>query len=942
MAKSKAKHAAATATKQARPKARRAARARRAVSSDAALQRYNAKRHFDITSEPRGAFERRKSQSALRFVIQQHDATRMHFDFRLELDGVLKSWAVPKGPSLSPSEKRLAVEVEDHPIGYRSFEGIIPEGEYGAGAVIVWDRGTWVPEDDPHAGLKKGHLTFSLAGEKTNGRFQLVRLREDRQANGKPSSKHNWLLIKRSDDFVRSGKQAEITQAMPESVESGRTVAEVAKGKPVKRVASVTTAAGAKLRATKKPAAVTRAVSRAKTAETAKTDETAPRTRRKSSTTAAMPRLDELEPQLATLVDTAPNEPGYRYEVKFDGYRALAALRDGEVTIRSRNRLDWSATFPNIAKALTRLDAQEAIVDGEICALDADGRSSFQTLQNVMGARGHRTQIDDGGLVYYVFDLLWLDGEDLRPLPLSERKQRLAALMKGLKKSPLRYSEDIGGDVRVTLAQACKLGLEGLIAKRADAPYEEGRSRRWLKLKCGKRQEFVIVGYHQASSNRKGFRSLLLGLREGKSLRYCGKVGTGFSETSLADIAKKMKQREVEQPAVDNPPRGASLHWVRPELVCEVSFTEMTRDGALRHPSFEGLREDKPASQVRRERAQSVKQVAAQKENESARTRGRAAPDSASAKQSRGRAKAVAISDAHAKTAPKTAPLQLEGIDISHPDRVMDEKSAATKGDLARYYARVAQAFLRFAKDRPMALVRCPQGAAHQCFFQKNAMPGLGKQVRRGKAAGHGILWIDDAPGLLELVQFSAVEFHGWGAQRPHLNKPDWIVFDLDPDTALPFSRVVEAAHEVRDALRSLKLESFVKTTGGKGLHVVVPIKPQRGWSEVKAFTRTIAETLATQSPQRYVATMSKARRRGKIFIDYLRNGEGATAVLPYSTRARPGMTVAVPVAWKELAKIDPQAYRIDNVEDWFGGRRSDPWKDFESSARELPDLEQL
>jgi bifunctional non-homologous end joining protein LigD len=547
-------------------KARKTSRkaVKRAVSRQAAppsdpLQRYNAKRRFDVTSEPAG--QRRRGKAGFAYVIQQHDATRMHFDFRLELDGVLLSWAVPKGPSLSVHEKRLAVQTEDHPLDYRDFEGHIPEGQYGGGPVIVWDRGTWTPEDEPHRGMEKGHLTFALHGEKLQGRFQLVRLKS-RGKEPDSGPKSNWLLMKRSDEFVREDEDAEPTHTLTKSVISGKTVQQI----------------GNKKNAAKPPVADT-AATRAHAAKKAKSSAVvAPPSRpspasggrSKASAKKLADLLENLSPQLAQLTDVIPDDSGYRYEVKFDGYRLLAGVADGVAQLRSRNNIDWTQTFPDINAAVAALDAQQAIVDGELCYVKPDGRTDFQLLQNTLGMRGGKGRmpkqpIEHRNLVFYVFDLLFEDGVDLRKLPLTERKQKLAALMKRSASPVMRYSEDLGGDARTILGQACRLGLEGIIGKRADAPYREGRSRDWIKLKCNKRQEFVIVGYSESDA-RDGFRSLLLGLREGEELRYAGRVGTGFNDKSHSDLSKRLRKLLTEKSALDHPPKERGMIWVKPEL----------------------------------------------------------------------------------------------------------------------------------------------------------------------------------------------------------------------------------------------------------------------------------------------------------------------------------------------------------------------------------------
>jgi len=825
-----------------------------AARAGGALGLYNAKRDFRVTTEPRGAKARSKGRS---FVIQQHDATRMHYDFRLELGGVLLSWAIPKGPSLDPKDKRLAVQTEDHPVTYRNFEGNIPEGEYGGGPVIVWDRGSWEPEGDPREGLRKGHLGFSLAGEKLRGRYSLVRLR-GAVAEGPRSQ---WLLIKHADKHARKGKAAEITRLRPESVITGRTVGQVEAVQPV--------------------------AARARPA-------------RKTAKAAPMPPLDGLEPQLATLVDRPPGDDGWVYEVKFDGYRLLASVEEGRVQLRSRNGLDWTDTLPRIRDALGKLKLKQAILDGELCYIDERGLSSFQKLQNAL-PRGTGEPRDAGRLFLYLFDILFHDGADVRGEPLLERKHRLRLALGKRPPAALRYSDHLESDGRTALLQACSSQLEGLIAKRGDAPYRSGRSRDWLKLKCQKRQEFVIAGMIKASGSREGFRSLVLATRTGRELRYAGRVGTGFTQQSLRDLAARLASRVTEKPTLDEHPRLPGVVWVRPDLVCEVEYTEITAEGSLRHPSFQGLREDKPARQVKLEKPLRLEKAMSPEK------------------------------------APDDGGDTVGGVRISSPGRVMDEKSGITKLELARYHDAVSGWFMPYAANRPLALVRCPQGNAEQCFFQKHRMQGVGPHVGQARAGDQQVLHVDDVTGILELVQFNVVEFHAWGASMRALERPDWLVIDLDPDTALGFARVVEAALEVRDALARLKLKSWVKTTGGKGLHVCVPLKPRAGWATVKAFAQALAQSLAQQDPDRYVATLSKARRAGKIFIDYLRNGEGATAVLPYSPRSRPGMTVAMPVAWKDLKHIRPQEFTLQTVPGILAKRRSDPWKDFLSSPQSLP-----
>ena len=868
-----------------------------------ALKRYNEKRRFDVTSEPRGVAASGSHGDS--FVVQQHDATRMHYDFRLELDGVLLSWAVPKGPSLSPDDKRLAVQTEDHPIAYRNFEGNIPHGEYGGGPVIVWDRGHWKPEGDARAALKKGHLTFSLDGEKLKGRFSLVRTR----SGPKQGPKSQWLLFKRSDEHVRSGSAAEITQREPNSVISGRTVKQVGEalsGKRRRRAAAAESTRAAKAKAPAKAAA------------------------KKTSKASKQPALSSIEPQLATLVDRPPSTGRWVYEIKYDGYRMLASLDGGKVQLRSRNQLDWTRTFPGIAAALSKLDVASAVLDGEVCYVTEDGRSSFQDLQRVLPRGGGEISADQQKqLAFYVFDVLYHDGVDVRDEPLVDRKLTLKILLGKKPPWPLVYSDHIEGDGNTALTQACASGLEGLIAKRRDAGYHSGRSADWLKLKCHRRQEFIIVGY-TASQARNGFRSLLLGVREGKALRYCGKVGTGFDQALLEDIGARLQKLGTDTPAVDDPPRMRDAIWVKPQLVCEVEYTEVTRDGALRHPSFQGLREDKPARQVKREKALPVDAIEDQDMQANR-------ADIETDKPTRGKAKASPKKPSAARGGDVA---EIGGVRISHADRVMDEASGLTKRELAEYHELVAPLLLPYAHRRPIALVRCPQGDAQQCFFQKHKLPGLGDDVKKARIAGNEVIYVENTRGILELVQFNVIEIHGWGATMNAPDKPDWIVIDLDPDTALKFSDVVDAALEVRDNLARLGLTSFVKTTGGKGLHVVVPLEPRAGWDTVKGFAQAIASAMAEQQPDRYVANMSKAKRKGRIFIDYLRNGQGATAVLPYSPRARPGATIAMPIEWKDIRKVDPKDFNVRSAGSWLKKRKRDPWAELLGMRQRLPSLD--
>ena len=832
-----------------------------ARSAARSLERYNSMRDFGLTEEPSG--EVQSTETGRSFVIQKHAATALHYDFRLELDGVLLSWAVPKGPSLSPKDKRLAVQTEDHPVDYRDFEGTIPHGEYGGGPVIVWDRGTWEAIGDPHEGMKKGRLEFVVHGEKLHGKYMLVRLAEKERDRGKK----NWLLIKRGDEHVREGAEAEIVKRLPKSVLTGRTVEEVKAGVP-------------------------------------------------ATAGAPVPAFGKVVPQLATLVDDVPTHGDWVYELKYDGYRAIATLDDGKVRIASRNGKDWTDHFRIIADALSHVRARNAVFDGEIAYVMEDGRTDFQKLQNTLNGGS-----DAGRLVYFIFDLLHYDGVDLTGEPLEVRKNKLRTILAG-EGPPLKLGDHVRGNGVEFFAQVCKLGLEGIIAKRADKPYRAGRSPEWVKVKCQKRQEMVIVGSTRPKGARTGIGALLLAVREGETYRYAGKVGTGFSQASLADLTKRLAKLEVKEPLVVGAPRMRDARWVKPELVCQVRFTEWTRDGSLRHPSFEGLREDKKAESVKREVEKAVEPV----EAKAART-------------------------PRTKTRDDSGVVKVGKLVITHPERVVDRASGITKGDLARYAGVMAPWFLPFAKKRPLMLVRCtgewdlvsgvglqekrPKRAS--CFVQKHIGRGLVANIGRGEVDGEEVLYVTKEDEVVALAQLNTVELHGWGSRMPSYEKPDWIVLDLDPDVGLPFARVVEAALDLRDELAKIGLVTFVKTTGGKGLHVVVPLTPKDDWSVVSAFATAVAEGMVTREPKKYVATMTKAARTGKIFVDHFRNGRGATAILPYSPRARPGATVALPVSWKELPSVDPQAFTVLTVPELLAKRRVDPWAALLTTKQTIP-----
>ncbi|MBN9415053.1 MAG: DNA ligase D [Candidatus Eremiobacteraeota bacterium] len=744
------------------------------------LQEYQKKRDFRKTREPSG---RAKAPRGHRFVVQKHDASRLHYDFRLEEDGVLKSWAVPKGPSLDPATKRLAVHVEDHPLDYGSFEGTIPKGEYGGGTVMLWDEGRWEPLDDLAKGWKKGHLHFQLHGEKLKGGWSLIRLKDEK----------NWLLVKDKDDFA--DPDSDVTE-QDLSVKTGRAMQDIAYALhgPEKKM----------------PA--------------------------------------EVKPQLATLVKKAPTGKNWLHEIKYDGYRLIAYIEGGGVRLLTRGGQDWTAKFPTLVKALEKLEVENAILDGEVVVLDDHGVSHFQALQN------HISNKRQGSPDLFFFDLLYLNGRDLRQLPLSDRKKTLQNLpLQGR----LHYSDHILGQGPQVLEQACRLGCEGIISKEADSPYLSRRTRSWVKVKCQQSQVFDVIGYTEPRGGRSHFGSLILA-QDGK---YAGKVGTGFSQASLKSIFGLFQ--EQENPGVETP-RLQKAHWIRP-LQARVGFSERTDDGILRHPVFFRLEKTRPSSQFR----------------------------------------------------------------LTHADRVIDSSSGITKGQLAAYYESVADRMLSYLADRPLSGLRCPDGLGGKCFYQKHRMQGLPRDVHSVMVDDEEYVSVNTVAGLLALVQMGVVEFHPWGSKRDDLGRPDRLVFDLDPDAGLGWAKVVEAVFRVKDLLREVGLQSFAKTTGGKGLHVVVPLIRSYDWDAVKEYSRHLMEELVQRHKGEYTTNPLKVKRKGKLFLDYLRNGEGSTSVAAYSVRARPGCPVSLPLDWNDVGEnLNPT---LITLQDFQGleerGQRA--WREF-------------
>lgn len=868
------------------------------------LTRYRDKRDFSRTPEPAGKTLR--SRGALKFVIQKHAARRLHYDFRLELDGVLKSWAVPKGPSIDPADKRLAVHVEDHPMEYGGFEGVIPEKQYGAGEVILWDRGTWSPLGDARKSYREGHLKFHLEGEKLHGLWALVRM----HARASQDEHDNWLLIKEKDDEAKPGEGESLVKDRPESVASGRVVEE--------------------LRNSGKEAVWNsdRADSPAKGSAKA-----APPPAASTGREAAQPAM--LDAQLATLVTGVPAGEDWLYEVKFDGYRLLARIDQGKVKLYTRNRNDWTAKFRGIADACKALGVKSAWLDGEACVMDAKGRSSFGELQKSLAGESEQQP------VYMVFDLPYLNGRDLRGLPLHRRKEILRDLLAPLgNDSMLRFSDHLhaaGADAQV---QACKLGLEGLIGKRPDGEYVAGRSRDWIKLKCRQRQEFVIGGYTPPQGARSGFGALLLGVYDKPGvLTYAGRVGTGFDQKGLVSMLKKLKAAAADESPFAGVPREQRVRgtqWVRPELVAEVTFQERTGDGLVRQAAFEGLREDKPARRVGTEKAMAP--PPAQTPRTSARRQTVAAGKGAATKT----AVSTKAPEKNATRAKAASGEEVAGIVITHPGRVIYPEANITKLDVARYYERMAARILPYIRNRPLSIVRCPAGTAGACFFQKHTtdlkVPGVETVMIEDSHGVNPYIVVNSAEGLVGLAQMGTLELHAWNATMANIEKPDMLVMDFDPDEALEWHHVTEAAEAARALFEGIGLTSFVKTTGGKGLHVVVPLAPRDGWDEVKEFSRQIALRMVEAFPDRFTATVSKAKRTGKIFIDYLRNGRGSTAVTPYSLRARAGATVATPLDWRDLkTRVRSGSFTLKTVEKQIAGR-ADPWQAYPRTKQFLTD----
>jgi bifunctional non-homologous end joining protein LigD len=902
------------------PAAPKRTRKRQPTDDDEApLARYREKRDFNVTAEPGPV--RARTTDVGSFVIQKHDATRLHYDFRLELDGVLLSWAVPKGPSFDPRERRLAVHVEDHPVAYGGFEGTIPKGQYGAGTVIVWDNGTWEPVGDPRAGLKAGKLVFRLHGHKLAGLWELVRI-------AKPGERQEpWLLFKKHDEWERPHAEYDVVNALPDSV--------VAKPLPLLDKPAGRDPAGAIRRAAKTAdatfaaetaVATTRAKKTARTAQASAFDVSALEGAKK----AALPPT--LAAQLATLSKSPPTHGDWLYEIKFDGYRLLTRVADGGVTIVTRGGHDWTHKLPALADELAALRLHDAWLDGEAVVMGDDGLPHFNALQNALDAKGRGDAV-----VYMLFDIPFANGLDLRQVPLHARRALLRRIVEAHAGERVRFSEDFPADASQVLQTACSLKLEGVIAKRRDGAYTSSRSADWLKLKCQARQEFVIGGFSDRSDNAQAVGALMLGYHDADGvLQYAGRVGTGWSaEDAVALRAKLAKLVATKSPFPPGTTRStrwltrpaAQDHWVSPKLVAEVSFAEWTPDGSVRHASYQGLRKDKPARSVVRE------QAAAPPDAGAAKTRAGAAPRKKTLIESLSATEAPPAMNTPAARKTTSGTAEVEGVRITHPERVIDAASGHTKLDLARYYAAIAPWMLPHMKSRPASLVRAPEGVGGELFFQKHAdvktMPGV--KDLPGLWEDHGpLLEVPTAKALVAAAQMNVVEFHTWNSVKQKVTLPDRVIFDLDPGEGVGFAQVREGAELMRALLGELKLQSWLKTSGGKGLHVVVPLSARRDYDEVKAFSKRVVEHLAQTIPQRFVAKSGPANRVGKIFVDYLRNGFNATTAAAFSARARPGLGVSMPVHWDELADIRSGAeWTISNARDRLSFQKADPWADY-------------
>ncbi|HWG22297.1 MAG TPA: DNA ligase D [Terracidiphilus sp.] len=883
--------------------ARRAASSSRTKTADKQLQRYRSMRDFHLTREPSGHKIGKRARAAeLPFVIQKHAATRLHYDFRLGWNGVLKSWAVTKGPSYFPGDKRLAVQVEDHPMEYGGFEGIIPEGQYGGGTVMLWDRGTWEPHVDVEEGLRKGSLKFALHGKKMKGNWALVRMHP---RPGERADKPNWLLIKEHDEQVRAQDDTPITEAKPKSVLTGRDMDAIARAEDRVWQSNRAQGNGVGHKATRAAA----------TAPEAKPVERDWSKELRGAAKESLPKF--ISPQLASLAKAPPAGDRWVHEIKLDGYRIQIRI-DGKkrgVQLLTRTGLDWTHRMKDLANAALRLPVKSALIDGEVVVLTKDGTSSFAELQAAFQESTKKP------LIFFAFDLLHLDGHNLRGLPLLERKRILAQVLAnaGVAET-IRLSEHIEGDGKHIFAKACELGTEGIISKLADGKCFPGRGSSWLKVKCYREQELVIGGFTLPANGIHGVGALLLGYYRDGELIYAGKTGTGFTQKTHRLMRDKLdKLRMAKTPFARMPRDGLrDAIWVKPELVAQVSFSTWTADRLVRQAAFKGLREDKPAKSV------VLEEVVEETRASAGKRVGHAFATKEHAPAARRATKTMSAS----KTDVSALPVKL-----SHPDKVLDASTKVTKEQLARYYWEVSEAMLPYVSDRPLTLVRCVEGSGKPCFYQKHRnqmLKGLDSVdvVNRKTGEREPYITLHTREALVQLAQIGVLEVHPWGSRNETMEQPDRIVIDLDPDPSIAWLTVAESAKEVRKRLRALGLKSFVKTTGGKGLHVVIPIRPEHEWPGVKQFAHDFVLAMERDFPKQFLTKMTKSARAGKIFLDYLRNDRGATAVAPYSPRARAGLPVAMPLSWSELDDRSLPRFEVSDIQGWRERLARDPWKE--------------
>ena len=912
---------------------------------DQQLARYRAMRDFAMTAEPSGsASEKAKTKSELPFVVQKHAATRLHYDFRLGWRGVLKSWAVTKGPSYVVADKRLAVEVEDHPIEYGGFEGTIPKGQYGGGTVMVWDQGTWEPVTDVDEGLRTGQLKFILHGQKLDGHWALIRMKGDRFGE---KGKNNWLLIKEHDEYERTANDPAITDEAPDSAVTGRSLEQIAAAEDHVWNSHVTEkkAPANRSRLTRRPSALkAQSPGRLVPPDRESLLHDLPKEK--------MPAF--IPPALASPVAEPPEGEDWLHELKLDGYRIQVHVdeKDGKRRARlfTRKGLDWTHRMRGIAEAVAELPVHAAILDGEVVVLNEQGGSSFADLQ---------AAFDEGAahpLTYFAFDLLHLDGHNTRNLPLDRRKAILEGLLQEHGDDTIRYSSHLRAHGGAMFRRACEMGAEGIVSKLANSPYRSERSHAWLKSKCVLQQEFVVGGFTPLSTGGHGIGSLLLGYYKNGKLIYAGRAGTGFTRKTHEMLRDRLDALRQAKSFFEQTPAEAKKDavWVKPTTVIEARFATWTNDNLVRQAAFLGLREDKDPKEVVRETTGAVPKSSRKSQHSSPQSH--AAETKPAPEFEKQVSKQTARHAAPTRTAAKiesgevapTAPKSrsdralVAGVSISHPDKILDEESRLTKRQLADYYDAVADHLLPHIASRPLSIVRCPEGSGKPCFFQKHVGMGVSKGIdsvpviaKKGTAPEQYIT-LSTREGLVGLAQMGVLELHPWGSSNKTLEQPDRIIIDLDPDPTLPWRRLVASAVEVRELMKHLGLESFVKSTGGKGIHVVAPIEPKHEWPEIKTFAHHFVLMMERANPKLYLTKMTKAARTGKIFLDYLRNERGATAVAPYSPRARAGARVAMPLTWAELERTDPKQFAVANFDQWKARLKRDPWLRMQEVRQQL------